>query len=300
MNSQGKVQQYRGCNWSPVNVEKKPVVEENTNQDKKICILPLNITIKSSIQENGKVTSSMNAIDTALEQNINKPLSVQFSGQSSSYEIAGKDAAVDGTDVQSDSTLQQLPHSHLSPYSTSCPDSYKSRHIILQPTVTKRPKIYIKRDIPKRTIRTVTLELIEKNPAIHLGVRANYLPLLKNTICSAADISLVEMYLTIKKLKQNEDFSLLAEYFEMSEMQVQNIFVHNLVKLARFMTYLISWPKNQSHYERHRNLPFPYRKNLSTLQNMVECVETDMRIPLHVDCSNFKFILSINTSSKCY
>ena len=163
----------------------------------------------------------------------------------------------------------------------------------------RRPTIFIKREVPKRTIRTVTLELIEKNPQVHLGVQANCLPLIKNVVCTTGNLSLVDCYLTLKKLKQNEDFSLLAEYFEMTEGEIQQIFAKTVVRLARYLRYLIRWPDSKKYYERHKNLPFPFRPNLSYVQSLIECVETDMPTsPLQIDCTNYKFILSINLNGK--
>uniref|UniRef100_A0A1A9WWQ5 DDE Tnp4 domain-containing protein n=1 Tax=Glossina brevipalpis TaxID=37001 RepID=A0A1A9WWQ5_9MUSC len=162
-------------------------------------------------------------------------------------------------------------------------------------TLLRRPTIYIKRDIPKRTVRTVTLELIEKNPYIHLGVHTNRLPILKNVVCPTANVSLVNCYLTLKKLRQNEDFSLLAEYFEMSEVDVQQIFARSVVKLAKYLRFLIRWSDSKKYYDRHKTLPFAYRQNLSYVQSLIECVETEMSpLSLQMDCNVYKYILSIN------
>ncbi|XP_061391308.1 uncharacterized protein LOC133326703 [Musca vetustissima] len=161
----------------------------------------------------------------------------------------------------------------------------------------RRPTFILKRDIPERTIRTITVELIEKNPLIHLGITPTRLPLLKNIICSTANVTLVDCYITLKKLKQNEDFSLLAEYFEMSEGEVQHVFARTVVRLARYLRYLINWPDSKKYYERHKYLPFAYRQNLSHVQSLIECVEIDIAPgPLQIDCACYKFILSINTN----
>lgn len=163
----------------------------------------------------------------------------------------------------------------------------------------RRPTIYIKRELPKRPIRSVTLELIEKNPLVHLGLNTSRLPLLKNVICTRASIPLIDCYLTLKKLKQNEDISLLAEYFELTEGEIQQIFAKTVVKLARYLRFLIRWPDSKKYYDRHKNLPFAFRQNLSHVQSLIECVETDVTpSPLQIDCTNYKFILSINTNGK--
>lgn len=166
-------------------------------------------------------------------------------------------------------------------------------------TLVRRPTIYIKREVPKRTIRSVTLELIEKNPYVHLGVASNRLPLLKNIICTTANVSLLDLYVTLKKLRQNEDFALLAEYFEFSESEVQEIFARSVVKLARYLRFLVRWPDSKKYYDRHKNLPFAFRSKLSHVQSLIECVETEMQQPmLQIDCNNYKFILTISTNGE--
>lgn len=167
----------------------------------------------------------------------------------------------------------------------------------------RRPTIVIKREIPKRSIRSVTLELIEKNPYVHLGVLTNRLPLLKNIICNTANISTIDCYLTLKKMRQNEEFSLLAEYFELTEDEVQQIFARTVVKLARYLRLFVRWPESKKYYDRHKNLPFAFRSTLSHVQSLIECVETDMPRQKPNDCSNYKFIFSITPNGeylKCY
>ncbi|XP_055917340.1 uncharacterized protein LOC129949737 [Eupeodes corollae] len=163
----------------------------------------------------------------------------------------------------------------------------------------RRPTIYIKREAPKKTIRSVTTELIEKNPYVHLGVSAERLGILKNVVCTTANVPVIDLYLTLKKIRQNEDFSLLAEYFEFSESEVQQIFTRTIVKLARYLKFLIRWPESKKYYDRHKNLPIAFRSKLSYVQSLIECVETEIQAPTmypsveQLDCSNYKFILTI-------
>ncbi|XP_075166857.1 cathelicidin-like antimicrobial protein [Haematobia irritans] len=161
----------------------------------------------------------------------------------------------------------------------------------------RRPTLIIKRDIPERTIRTITLEMIEKNPMVHIGLPYSRLPLLKTVICPTANVTLVDCYLTLKKLKQNEEFSVLADYFDMSEGEAQHGFARTVVKMARYLRFLINWPDSKRYYDRHKNMPYEFRQNLFNVQSMVECLEIDMApSPLQIDCACFKFILSINTN----
>uniref|UniRef100_A0A1A9ZMS6 DDE Tnp4 domain-containing protein n=1 Tax=Glossina pallidipes TaxID=7398 RepID=A0A1A9ZMS6_GLOPL len=158
--------------------------------------------------------------------------------------------------------------------------------------------IYIEGDVSKRTIRTVTLELIEKNSYVHLGVHANRLSVLKNVVCTTANVSLVDCYITLKKLRLNEDFSLLAQYFEISEAEIQEIFVRCVIKLSKYLRLLIRWPDSKKCNNHYKDLPLAYRRNLSHVRSLVECVETEISpSTLQIDYHVYKYILSINTNS---
>uniref|UniRef100_A0A1B0G6C0 DDE Tnp4 domain-containing protein n=1 Tax=Glossina morsitans morsitans TaxID=37546 RepID=A0A1B0G6C0_GLOMM len=157
--------------------------------------------------------------------------------------------------------------------------------------------IYMEGDVSKRTIRTVTLELIEKNSYVHLGVHANRLSVLKNVVCTTANVSLIDCYITLKKLRLNEDFSLLAQYFEISEAEIQEIFVRCVVKLSKYLRLLIRWPDSKKCNNHYKDLPLAYRQNLSHVRSLVECVETEISpSTLQIDCHVYKYILSINTN----
>uniref|UniRef100_A0A1B0BBS6 DDE Tnp4 domain-containing protein n=1 Tax=Glossina palpalis gambiensis TaxID=67801 RepID=A0A1B0BBS6_9MUSC len=167
--------------------------------------------------------------------------------------------------------------------------------------VTSQPysgsTIYIRGNASERTIRTVTLELIEKNSYVHLGIHANCLPILKNVVCRTANVSLMDCYITLKKLRLNEDFSLLSQYFEISEAEIQQIFVRSVVKLSKYLRLLIRWPDSKKGNNRYKDLPLAYRQNLSHVRSLVECVETEIApSSLQIDCHVYKYILSINTN----
>lgn len=272
---------------------------EKKRSENTICVLPPNTTIKPA----NVVSSHLESSKIPLQcESAAQEHAVEQLEQLADQQILGVDGAVEDDNsaelIEEAQNAPPMMQTLVQPQLFTGTAGNKPATVFLQSPSMKRPTIMVSRDLPKRTIRTVTLEMIERKPLMHIGVHEKFLPLLKNIICSIADVSLVDLYITLKKLKQNEDFSLIAEYFEMSEQQIQDVFVTTLVRCARFLKYLLSWPNHQSRYERHRNLPFVYRKNLHSIQNVVECVETEMRIPLHVNCNNYKFILTIDTNSK--
>lgn len=163
----------------------------------------------------------------------------------------------------------------------------------------RRPTIFIKGPI-KKSIRNVTVELITKSPKLHLGITSDRLEILKTVAFQKANITNFDLYLTLKKLRVNESFAILGEYFEYSESEVQKIFARTVIKLAKYLKFLIRWPEGEK-YDRHKNLPISFRSKLSYVQSLIECVETDIRSTQcptldTVDCKNFKFVLAITPS----
>lgn len=258
---------------------------------------------QNSIQQRQSPPSSWSSVEGGRKEALfcklpaNLTIKPAFQKESTSMTSARKRCSGFAEEASSDQKQTMPTHPT---FRTKSINHEKPCTLILSPLATKRAAVTEKSDLSKRSIRSITIELIERNPALHLGVSREYLPVLKDTICKMAGVELTDMYLTIKKLKHNEDFALLGEYFEMKETTVQEVFTRSLVKLARYMRYLAMWPSDQSYYTRHKNVPLHFRRNMTNVQSVVECVETDMRTPLHVDCCNFKFILCINTSSEYF
>ncbi|XP_017078864.1 uncharacterized protein LOC108112971 isoform X2 [Drosophila eugracilis] len=161
-----------------------------------------------------------------------------------------------------------------------------------------RQAVFIKRELPQpqRTMRSLTLGLVEQTPLLHLGVAPEHLPMLKRHICRIANVTHLDCCLTLRKLRQNETFALLAEHFELSESDAEESFKRTIIKLARYLRSLIRWPDARHHSERYKHTPLEYRANLLHVRSLIECVETDVPIDLGLGSDSYKFILCINTN----
>ncbi|XP_043643764.1 uncharacterized protein LOC122613594 [Drosophila teissieri] len=161
-----------------------------------------------------------------------------------------------------------------------------------------RQAVFIKRELPQpqRSMRSMTLGLVEQAPLLHLGVAPEHLALLKRHICRNANVTHLDCCLTLRKLKQNEQFALLAEHFELSESDAEDTFKRTLIKLARYLRPLIRWPDARHHNERFKHTPLDYRANLLHVRSLIECVETAVPIDLGLGSDSYKFILCINTN----
>lgn len=148
-------------------------------------------------------------------------------------------------------------------------------------------------------MRSLTLGLMEQATMLHLGVAGEHLPLLKRLVCRNANITHLDCFITLRKLRQNEPFALLAQTFELSEWDAEELFKRTIIKLARCLAPLIRWPDARYHHERLKHTPLEYRANLLHLRSMIECVETDVAEELRWDSSSsYKFILCFNTNGK--
>ncbi|KAH8258352.1 hypothetical protein KR038_009919, partial [Drosophila bunnanda] len=200
------------------------------------------------------------------------------------------------------STLTSTTESLPSTPSTSRTTSVQNTPTVLADSRVSsavRQAVFIKRNLPlpQRSMRSLTLSLMEQSTMLHLGVAGEHLPLLKRLICRTANIAHLDCFITLRKLRQNEPFALLAQSFELSELDTEELFKRTLIKLARCLAPLIRWPDVRHHHERLKHTPLEYRANLLHLRSMIECVETDVAEDLRWDSSSsYKFILCFDTN----
>lgn len=168
------------------------------------------------------------------------------------------------------------------------------------PTVSSavRQAVFLRRDVPQRTMRSMTLGSIDMASNLHLGLSSVHLPLFKRHICKYANLTHLDCCITLRKLRLNEPFSLLAEFFELSESEVEQTFKRTLLKLARCLRPLIRWPDTKHYSERLKYMPLAFRANLLHVRSLIECVETDVSETLNFGCSSYKFILCLNTNGE--
>ncbi|KAL7738057.1 hypothetical protein ACLKA6_006409 [Drosophila palustris] len=159
-----------------------------------------------------------------------------------------------------------------------------------------RQAVFLKRDMPQRTMRSMTLSSIDMASSLHLGLSNMHLPLFKRHICKYANLTHLDCCITLRKLRLNEPFTLLAEFFELSESEVKQTFKRTIVKLARCLRPLICWPDAKHYSERLKHMPLAYRSNLLHVRSLIECVETEVSPTLNFGCSSYKFILCLNTN----
>ncbi|XP_022226491.2 uncharacterized protein LOC111076820 isoform X2 [Drosophila obscura] len=157
--------------------------------------------------------------------------------------------------------------------------------------------VFVKRELPpQRSMRAMTMGLMENATMLHLGLASEHLSILKRHICRSAAVTHLDCCIALRKLRQNESFALLAECFELSESDAEETFKRTIIKLARCLRPLICWPDSNHFLDRLKHTPLDYRSDLMHLRSIIECVETDVSEALDFSCQSYKFILCINTN----
>ncbi|KAH8384689.1 hypothetical protein KR093_005562, partial [Drosophila rubida] len=159
-----------------------------------------------------------------------------------------------------------------------------------------RQAVFLNRDMQQRTVRSMTLGAIDVASTLYLGLSNEHLPLFKRHICKFSNLTHMDCCITLRKLRLNEPFTLLAEFFELTESVVKDTFKRTLVKLARCLRPLIRWSDAKHYSERLKHMPLAYRSNLLHVRSLIECVETEVCETLDFGCASYKFILCLNTN----
>lgn len=197
-----------------------------------------------------------------------------------------------GTTIKPTQAAAQIFNNGLTTCNTS-----NSTHI-------SRQAVFLKTQVQKpKSIRNLTIENIEKSPQLYIGLSKERLNVLKNVTSRLTDITTMDLYVTLKKIRLNEDFNILSDCFELEDGEVQKVFSTTVVKLAKYMKSLIRWPDYKKYYDRHKNLPIAFRSRLSYVQSLVECIDTDFQPKtLHphdiqldsMYCDKLKFLLAMS------
>ncbi|KAL5289475.1 hypothetical protein ACFFRR_009538 [Megaselia abdita] len=263
-----------------------------------------------------KRSSSGCIIDSSLKPKISKSLTIQSIGSGAQftsiggkyYQIISRNAGTSENNLEakhilksSDGALRLRAGSSLKQTSLFSNNGIQTAS---SSPISRRPTVFLKTPTPKpKTIRIITIENIEKSPLQYIGLSKEPLNVLKNVISRVSDIPTINLYLTLKKIRLNEDFNILSDDFELEEAEAQRIFAITVVKLAKYMKSLVRWPDSKKYYDRHKNLPIAFRSRLYHVQSLVECVDTEFQPrTMHphdlqldsLNCDKLKFLLALS------
>lgn len=271
--------------------------------------LPAGVIIKPSMKRVSSVTTSaplLKAPKYVLQSSSYASTSASLAWQTSTTVVSAKKEALGdaisslppNTIIKATTRQPVATSNNTLPGNASSSSSTAPSTPAPAPAVASavRQAVFLKRDMPQRTMRSMTLSSIEMASTLHLGVSNMHLPLFKRHICKYANLTHLDCCITLRKLRLNEPFALLAEFFELAESEVEQIFKRTIAKLARCLRPLICWPDAKHYSERLKHMPLAYRSNLLHVRSLIECVETELSEALNFGCSSYKFILCLNTN----
>lgn len=111
---------------------------------------------------------------------------------------------------------------------------------------------------PQRKLPTITeaiVTIMNSNPYKYLGLSTEATDLVE-IISSNLSISEVNIIITFRKLKLNEDFTLLDDYFRLTDGDAEQIFYYTINVIANYVKHLVTLPCKYNIFE---DIPPSYR-----------------------------------------
>lgn len=133
-----------------------------------------------------------------------------------------------------------------------------------------RKHINITEEIQKRTFF-----LIEKNPKLYLGLPSHSL-FIVNMLAQKCKLDRLDIFLTLKKIKLNLSYRILADDFSVKVAKVCNIIQKTIPLLAG---YLYPFVQFKTLSEVQEKLPIPFRHRYKNVQCIIDCFEISIQKP---------------------
>ncbi len=157
----------------------------------------------------------------------------------------------------------------------------------------------LQQDEYKKLMLKATTMSIERNPKLFLGLPPRSF-FLVGLLEKEAAVPRKNIYITLKKLRLNLSFAVLAIDFGMSVSNVSRLFKNSLHKLANVLQELIVWPNER---EIKENLPIPFQARYGKLVSIIDCLEIEIEKPsdsvsqaltwsTYYNCNTIKYLIS--------
>lgn len=117
----------------------------------------------------------------------------------------------------------------------------------------------------------------ERNPRLYLGLLPESVFAFK-LITENSGLSIVNIYVVLKKLRMDNPFSILAAGFGSSIATLSRMFTKTLPILSNSLKGLIVWPKA---IEMSVHLPIPFRTRYAKVVSIIDCFEIEIEKSSH-------------------
>lgn len=140
---------------------------------------------------------------------------------------------------------------------------------------------------------------IEKRPKLYLGINKECYFVI-NLLEKFTYVSSRNIMITLKKLRCNHQFAMLADDFCLSEVQVSRIFRLTLKRIVVALQQFVYFPDREAIL---KSLPVPFRKNFRSVVSIIDCLEIQIEKPSdpfkqaltwssYYKCNTFKYLIS--------
>ncbi|KAM3965309.1 uncharacterized protein ACR2FA_000698 [Aphomia sociella] len=151
----------------------------------------------------------------------------------------------------------------------------------------------------KNQMRSCMLTAVQKEPEMLLGLPRRSYYLIK-ILSENIPLPTIDILITLKKIKLNESFSILALQFGYTQSTVSTIFSKGVLLLAEKMKKLIVLPTPA---EIFNNLPISFRARYSNVVSIIDYLEIEIEKPSNVvhqsltwsqfkKCNTLKYLIS--------
>lgn len=108
------------------------------------------------------------------------------------------------------------------------------------------------------TVSQAIILLMNSDPYKYLGLSSSTIDLVE-IIASNSSISEINIILTFRKIKLDEDFSVLDDYFNLGEGEAKQLFQYTVSAIAKYMHTLVTLPSKYAIFE---DIPVSSRRTL--------------------------------------
>lgn len=137
----------------------------------------------------------------------------------------------------------------------------------------------------KENVEQRTIYVIEKNPKLYIGVPIESMFII-DQISTMCQLTKIELYVTLKKIRLNLPYKILADDFCLSASTVCAIIKKSLPKLVTYLKPFIQW---KSLSEIQKCLPIPFRMRYKNVQCIIDCFEIAIQKPQNPVLQSFSW-----------
>lgn len=130
-------------------------------------------------------------------------------------------------------------------------------------------------DQEKKQMRACMVRAVMKDTLMCFGIPQK-ISYMIDFLAAKSKSPVIDVMITLKKIRQNESYAYLAMLFGMSTSNVARIFSKTLFSLASVVQNLIVWPDAQTIKS---SLPIAFRARYANTQCIIDCFEIEIEKP---------------------